>query len=497
MKRFITLLQQQISGIVVLALVIASIGFTPITPTLETQKAHALGFGGGPVTVVGGTGTIQDTISAGANTTVAGIQTALSIKELSLDPIAHALAKMLLKSMTQSILNWINSGFQGSPAFVTDLKQFLLDQADALVGDFIYNDPALNFLCSPFQLDVKVALSTTYQEKTHEGFGNEAQCTLTGVTENIESFLAGDSFDPQNWFEVTQNPTNTPTGAYLAAEGEMYARIADAEGNTVNELEWGQGFLSFKVCSDTDVATGAQTDCDITTPGQVIADQVNKSLGAGQDALIEADEINEIIGAFFAQLAQQAITGINGLLGLSQPGSGSGSPAESVSPCGTTGSYLDELCDEGSEAGSVNNPIKDAVKREQEHIALQKKIVAMIDGAEATLNAAKELYENCVTGTLPANLTNKRKKANEAIITSEEVLPELIKLRDKFNTSTDPQEQLAIVETYNGLKSSGLVVDYTSNYSLEVEVNYTIKKQVNDFLKDLEFKKMLCNDDDD
>ncbi len=483
-------LKKSISGVSLFILVFVSVGFTPITPDAQVQKAHAFLGTGDTVTVIGGNGTVQDTISAGANTTIAGLQTSLALKELSLDPIAHALAKMILKSMTQSILNWINSGFQGSPAFVTDLKQFLLDQADALVGDFIYNDPALNFLCSPFQLDVKIALATTYQEETHEGFGSEAQCTLSGVADNIEGFLAGDSYNPQNWFEVTQNPINTPTGAYLAAEQEMYARIADAEGNTVRELDWGDGFLSFKVCSDTDVASGAQTDCDITTPGQVIADQVNKSLGAGQDALIEADEINEIIGAFFAQLAQQAITGMNGLLGLGS------SEYTDTSFEGSDGrSFLDSLKDEGTEAGSIENPIGPAVTREQKHITLQKKIVTLIDDLVTYRDNTAKLNQKCVIPEVPNGLRTERANAVLAQLNSQQVLPELIALRNRFDASTDPQEQTSIINEYNKLKSRGRVVDIAENDLLKIHIDYEITQQIGTFKQQIDLLKLSCNDD--
>jgi len=181
------------------------------------------------------------------NTVTSVAQNAFYIKEFTLDGIAAGLAKLVLKSITQSILTWINSGFQGSPAFVTDLKQFLLDRADQVVGDFIYGSE-LGFLCSPFQLDVKIALATAYQEQAHEGFGSQSQCTLSDVTDNMEGFLNG-SFNEggwASWFEVTQNTINTPMGAYLAAEGEMYARIVDEEGRTVKELDWGEWILVFQ-----------------------------------------------------------------------------------------------------------------------------------------------------------------------------------------------------------------------------------------------------------
>jgi len=277
-------IQKGITTGLILSLFVGLFAFAPITPDGKVPKAEALLRGGS-----GCTGCLpvlksqlaQDLLNTGSNAITAGIQQSLFIKEWTMDGVFNGLAKLMIKSMTISIVNWINSGFQGKPAFLQDLKQYVLDRADKIAGDFIYNDPSLSFLCSPFQLDVKIALATSYQQEAHGGF--DSQCTLSEVTENVEGFLSG-SFSEggwQSWFEVTQNPVNTPTGAFLAAEAEMYARIVDDQGRAIKELDWGEGFLSFKVCADTENQKG----CDITTPGTVIANQINKSLGAGQDAL--------------------------------------------------------------------------------------------------------------------------------------------------------------------------------------------------------------------
>ena len=60
-------------------------------------------------------------------TAINAIQTKLGFKELTLDGIAWSLVKNVAQQMTSSIINWINSGFQGSPAFLTNLDRFLLD----------------------------------------------------------------------------------------------------------------------------------------------------------------------------------------------------------------------------------------------------------------------------------------------------------------------------------------------------------------------------------
>lgn len=286
--------------------------------------------------------TIQSTATAVATTD-------LFMKENLLDGLAWGIAKQVVSQMMQGMIDWVNSGFAGSPAFVTDIEGLLLDSADQAAGEYIESLGGVGeFICSPFSLDVQIALSLSFAaERT--GTVTAPSCTLTEIGDNLEGFLSGtvDSWD--QWLQVTTNPQNTPYGAYLQAEQEMYARIQNAEGQILAEASWGDGFLSKKICEaveGTYVGTsatgqavtsgeqygqtqGAQAEnssslsrsganCIISTPGQVISQQLNQQLGLGSEALIEADEINELISALLNQVTLKAVQGINGLLGMSE-----------------------------------------------------------------------------------------------------------------------------------------------------------------------------------
>ncbi len=490
-------ISKSISGFLVTILIATSCILAPIShETGQVQKVSAHG----PVTVVGGTGTVQQTLTAAASKASLVLQNSLFIKEWTLDGIASGLAKLMLKSMTQSILTWINSGFQGSPAFVTDLEQFLKDRVDQTVGEFIYNDSNLNFLCSPFQLDVKIALATTYRQEAHEGL--DVQCTLSGVTDNVEGFLNG-SFSEggwESWFEVTQNTVNTPTGAYLEAEAEMYARIVDDQGNTIRELDWGEGFLSFKVCSDTDAATGAETGCDITTPGKVIADQLTVSLESGQQALIEADEINEIIGALFAQLAQQAITGVNGLLGL-----GGSSYSSNYNSSGT---YLDALGEESTVSDDLENPFSIALAQLTENVALQNDIVSAINASEARLLTAQarhplkrdpdtnRMVSSCsaiLALELPSELEDIRLNAALDIILAELAETTLTNLSAQFASSSDPRELTTILEAYNELEATGQIITPLDNILLQIYIDIDLEELIAAFNRQIISTENQCS----
>lgn len=290
-------------------------------------------------------GTISGSSAVNAAANVASLT-----KDTVLDGIGWAVAKQIVSSMIRSLINWVNSGFQGSPAFVQDLQEHLLGIVDQAAGQFIQSLGGIGeFICSPFRLDVQAALSVNYA-KARSGMPSgptEGMCTLSGIGSNIENFLSGTVESMDQWLQVTSNPQNTPLGAYLNAEVKMNAAIRNAAGKEMQLLNFNDGFLSRKICEGINgQASGGGGSCRITTPGRVIADQLNKALGAGQDALIEADEINELIGALLNQLTMQALQGINGLLGL-----GGNSSYTDPSIAAGAGSYLDAMVREADIMG--------------------------------------------------------------------------------------------------------------------------------------------------
>jgi hypothetical protein len=264
-------------------------------------------------------------ISAGADTITSAMTTGSFTIDNVLNGIAWSLAKKILSEMTSSILNWVNSGFKGSPAFVTDMSKFLLDIADREMGEYLEKlGGPFSFVCAPFKLDVQIAVSIAY-ESSRENAGMEmpGACTLSGALANLDKFISGtesfiDAGGWETWFAVTANPAQyTPYGTLLTAKAQGNARLINARGEEIKLLEFGDGFLSAKICEEVDDESGGHEECGITTPGKVINEALTFQTSAGPRSLIEADEINEIISAVFSQLTQKAITGAMGLLGLS------------------------------------------------------------------------------------------------------------------------------------------------------------------------------------
>ena len=284
-----------VTGTLFLAFVFAPFATISIPKQAEAQWA-----------VFDAPNTVQNTVSAGANTSSAGFLSSLNIKEFSLDAIAWTLINALIEEMLASVTQWVASGFQGKPAFLEDFSGFLGDITDSIVGDFIWNSDALGFLCSPFSLNVKLALDLQYSNT--RDYRKTSQCTLSGIGDNLGNFM-GQSWD--NWFQVTMNPSNNPYGAFNEAKSGLSATIATARGSVTQELEFGSGFFSQK-----------DENGKIITPGETIQNNISDALNIPRERLAYADELNELFSALLGQLARGILSEVSG--GLSGLGGGSG-----------------------------------------------------------------------------------------------------------------------------------------------------------------------------
>ncbi|MEK7079776.1 MAG: hypothetical protein AAB901_00620 [Patescibacteria group bacterium] len=311
----------------------------PGAAALAPRPAHAV-FGIGDI-VLDPTNLIQTTATAIASV-------GLNTKEFVLDPIAWIVAKAAIASLTKSTVNWINSGFQGSPAFVTDLRANLLKVSDAVAGQF-FDELAGNIINSPYGDEIATAVRTGYYLSTGGQFYVQNPFTLDQYSSDPTAFLNGDFSQGgfSAFFSTIVNQQNNPYGAYQLAAGELDRRLATAGTRRVTELNWGQGFMGFRDCTDdidgSDAVALAETDTclqeTIKTPGTVIAARLNQSLGASQDSLVTADEIDEVLGALFTQLTTKVL-GSGGLIGVSAPSSGGGRP------------YIDQAATKQSTTGS-------------------------------------------------------------------------------------------------------------------------------------------------
>ncbi len=261
-------------------------------------------------------------------------QAASLSKECILDGLAVIIRETLIRKITSSIVTWINSGFEGSPAFVTNIDDFLLDTADEAFGSYIYNNSNFAHLCSPFEFDIRFSLALAYSSDAAR-----PTCTLSNIVDNVDTAIDDLSVD-WDWdvYEtITTDPSANIFSSYFQTQGTIAEYIEGEVQKKDDDFKLGGGFLSKENCErDEDGnAYGSNTEseqterrskgkCFIETPGSNINYALNQSLFSGTKRLELADEFNEIVGALLGQLAQQAFSR-GGVSGLSQRSGGSNS----------------------------------------------------------------------------------------------------------------------------------------------------------------------------
>lgn len=364
-------------------------------------------------------------------------------KEGILNCVAGALAKSVIRQLTKSIVNWIDSGFQGKPAFVQDLGKFLTDIADEQIGEFIHGG-ALAGLCSPFALQVRITIARSRIAD------QPVQCTLTKVVGNVEGFFK----NFQNggwpaWLALTTVTTNNPYGAYIYYENQLDARIRAKQAEETEKVRQGSGFLSFEVCVARSI-TGGCLRKQVLTPGSVIAGQLNQVLPSGLRQLELADSIAEILDALMVALLQQVFTSQSGLAGLGSVYASGGS-SNSVFTSGSFSSEVDVVQDAETRkvADAVVAQIDSAISFEQKVIDTKNRSISEIENAQSRLNEVGSCY-NDKLGSGSGGLTAEERAVAEnrksnARLGAQALLPRISALDGAIASST---ATIAVLEIY-------------------------------------------------
>jgi hypothetical protein len=291
------------------------------------------------------------------NTTVSAYANAShGLKIFALDGIATMMARLMIQKITAQTVNWINNGFQGNPAFVTNPDQLLLDTADQVFSKQLIKGGPLEKLCGPFRAQVRLAIVKTYLADDDP---NRLTCTFGSIGDNIQKigtdFTNGGGWDA--FFKISQESRNNPWGAYTIAQSDIAANIQVAQKNIQKDREIGYGFLSFKQCpkgytnaeiaakkpnTNTDPGTinefgeidyprvnnavntvkdpkGCSVNPDIVTPGSVISKQLENSLGSPVKQLELTNSINQLVNALMIQLINRIFSSVSGgLRGLAE-----------------------------------------------------------------------------------------------------------------------------------------------------------------------------------
>lgn len=182
------------------------------------------------------------------------VNTSLSVKgwaEVIIKQVLMAVARKLLSEITKSTVNWINSGFHGSPLFVENPQSFFKDiaksEVKSLVDTFGYD--SIKF---PFGKDFALSTINSYKSSLER---NSAY-TLSNVIKDstvLRNYQNNFNVGGWNGFLInTQYPQNNYIGFQMIATEEAARRVQGtvdtAVGKVKNTISQGQGFLSPQIC---------------------------------------------------------------------------------------------------------------------------------------------------------------------------------------------------------------------------------------------------------
>jgi len=340
-------------------------------------------------------------------------------KNFTLDRVATLAAKQILHQITASVVNWINSGFEGSPLFLTNPGAFFLDVADQVTGAFLATNGPLSSLCSPFAIDIRLSLALSQTSMVNQRY----TCTLGKIIEaqkggpdiivngqivrsSQKGFLAGD-FNQGGWpafIALTTEQQNNPYSAFLKADADLRAQIINKQNVIRADINLGQGFMSWSDCKDISTEEGStmidvdpsvrkktskdgkpryQT-CEVKTPGSVISGTLQKNLNVPVTELELADDINAIVNALVTQMMKKMIGG--GLGSLSGNSGGGSSYTQQIIEDSYSGLETQQTLE------GLQDSIANAIIQVEDYLYLYTKATKDLEDAQSNLISAKNCF---------------------------------------------------------------------------------------------------------
>ncbi len=259
-------------------------------------------------------------------------------KEKCLDKIAYTAAQAVLQQTTQKTLNWVNKGFNGNPLYVRDVDSYLKSIKDEKLASYLKDVPKSDPI---FGNALRSAIT---QQVTGRSDGRISQPMNTPEGRAYQDFQS--DFTKGGW-NALLNMNNNPIGAYFNATDNITTQIDTAQQNIKDELVQGSGFLSMKKCAEY----GTGTEClryETVTPGSIIAEQVATITNTPVRKLEQADELNEILGAFFDKLLNNLFSkGLGALKGGTNQVAYDGSGPGGNVIIGSTGQLISSVTGDG------------------------------------------------------------------------------------------------------------------------------------------------------
>ena len=261
-----------------------------------------------------------------------------------LDTLAYNVGQCTLNAITDSIILWIQGGFNGSPNFAINPNQLFNELATTVSGRLSQEVLGFNALglslCNftpTFTNDLSNSINLS--NRNNKKFNAQLKCPFgTGPLINFKAsdfYKVGKKSFQQNggWqaFEASLDDRGNPFGATLITQRELANRQETEKSVMEKKLSQGNGFLDI-IDDATCVYPIPQSEfdaidwsgdpkgkkiyqkmyCNTTTPGKIVESQLTDSLGINMARLNTADNMNKIITALITAALKGAVSSILG-----------------------------------------------------------------------------------------------------------------------------------------------------------------------------------------
>ncbi|MEX0918298.1 MAG: hypothetical protein WDZ93_04045 [Candidatus Paceibacterota bacterium] len=498
MERFATQLARTTISVLIGIMLFAS--SAPAAQAFDLRSLISGVTGGQNVTIradistVGITNTLKNTLSEISNALQTKLLTSLNIKETILDGLAWNITQNALNQITADMINWANGGFNGEPAFVTDLEGFLVDVLDESAGEFLFGQE-LQRLCEPLRIQVPSTLAIQYKNVGRPNTSAETQCVFDDMPDtDIAAFMEGE-FNQGSWnafFELTIGNANDPIGAYLDGKVKLYTGNVEDKRNAEREYDAGDGVMPQKDCEYIQLASGySKKKCTTLTPGFIVRDAMSFNIGQLPALrLLQADELNEVIGGFANSLTNQALQGTFGLLGLG------GNARYNNAQFGENGnqSYIDVLrTDQGGAGNTSTAELTAALATNVKYREIQQEIIDTIDDLEDQLADGEARYPSCFNLELTEDLELDKSDAETNLAVVEQVTSILEQMKELAESGTINQQSV-VYQQYVRLQAEGLIqTEYDVTRLRSEFMNFEFQARVDEFQDAIDAEEASCS----
>lgn len=400
-----------------------------------------------------------------------GLQQEGVFKEFALDKIAFQVARSMLRQMTSDIIEWVRSGFDGNPQFVTNptlyFEDYVTDVGNQFIGD-IAN--------SAIHPDLKGIVQQSLGGLTLPSSGSSIE--NSAFSQNIQptTHLIQGEIDTWEEWSISAQPQNNIVGVLTNAYVELDNRKREAEKNRERLLQWYNGFLPVEQC----ISQGIDGECvlqQVVTPGNIIAEELSAVLTSPIRQLELADETNEILDALFSNLIQELFSLGGSAVGGLLDDEGGGAGLQGVNVDGFTSAETEQ--EAAQEAGSgLAGQINRQIRLELAYKSIKEASVEQLDSTGNAVISLRSFHDELNTGslsgdrlaryqemrtddfayastTIEAKLLPRIQTLEAQVAETEELLSELAALLDRLANAQTPRAVQRIAEDFLAIRGRG------------------------------------------